>query len=259
MAARWLCRLRVHSAALGCGAVAGLAGVAAASAEQPDTFHKRWDEGWQAGRYSKAGTGFHRAQPNPHLVHHKHLLPQGGRVLVPLCGKSVDMTFLGAGGFDVVGVEGSATAIAEFFEESGGGATPAAQPLGAFAARSVDSASAGAGSIQLLEGDFFKLDKESCGQFDAVWDRASMVAIEPELREQYAQTIKAALKPGGVVLLNVVEHPPFEGGRLGPPFSITEQEVRRVYEGDFDVQVLPVPEQSEGGDMSEHDYLLTMR
>ena len=60
-------------------------------------------------------------------------------------------------------------------------------------------------------------------------------------------------------MLNVVEHPPFEGGRLGPPFSITEQEVRRVYEGDFDVQVLPVPEQSEGGDMSEHDYLLTMR
>ena len=180
-------------------------------------------------------------------------------MLVPLCGKTVDLTFLAAGGFDVVGVEGSATAVAEFFEESGGGTAPAAQPLGAFAARSVDSASAGAGSIQLLEGDFFKLTQESCGQFDAVWDRASMVAIEPELREQYAQTIKAALKPGGMVLLNVVEHPPFEGGRLGPPFSITEQEVRRVYEGDFDVQVLPVPEQSEGGDMSEHTYLLTMR
>jgi hypothetical protein len=39
--------------------------------------------------------------------------------------------------------------------------------------------------ITMLQGDFFKLDVNAAGgQVDRVWDRGSLVAIEPTLRER---------------------------------------------------------------------------
>ena len=92
----------------------------------------------------------------------------------------------------------------------------------------------------------------------------AQVAIEPNLREKYVQTIKDCLSPGARYLLSVVEHPPFPDGRLGPPYSIPESEVRRLYAEDFEIEVLPPIEvgeevHSSGGTLGEHDYLLTLK
>ena len=35
-----------------------------------------------------------------------------------------------------------------------------------------------------------------------------------------------------------VEHPPFEGGKLGPPHSIERAEVDRLFAADFDIEQL---------------------
>ena len=60
-----------------------------------------WLERWQEGRI-----GFHRADENPRLVqHHQRVLGDTIRVLVPLCGKSVDLEWLVVRGHEVVGIE----------------------------------------------------------------------------------------------------------------------------------------------------------
>ena len=260
-------RIAQHAAALCAGGLMGGAccTISSASAEQAEgTFHSRWNTGWEAGRYSEAGTGFHRATPNVHIVTYGHKilagLPQGARVLVPLAGKSVDMPFLSSSwGAHVVGVEGAPRAVREFFEENAS-EPPQIRPIGKFEAHSAEDLE----SVELLLGDFFDLDSSTAGSFDAVWDRASLVAIDPPLRERYVKTIKGCLSPGAKYLLSVVEHPPFPGGRLGPPFSIEESEVRRLFAADFEIEVLPLIEvdtevHSSGGELHEHDYLLTLR
>ncbi|CAE7456970.1 tpm [Symbiodinium natans] len=73
---------------------------------------------------SGSSPSFHQTEVNPHLE--KHLAqwskgmssaPAETKVLVPLCGKSVDMPYLCELGFSVVGVEGIPRAILEFKAE----------------------------------------------------------------------------------------------------------------------------------------------
>ena len=152
-----------------------------ASAPQEPTLHKRWEDGWNAGRYSNAGTGFHKADVNPHLKKFQSLLlgsASGSRVLVPLCGKSVDLVHLAEHGCDVVGVEGVSRALDEFAAEQQFTAQSAV--VGPFTVRSFHP------RIKICHGDFFKLVQSVAGEFDAVWDRASLVAIDPSTRQQCA-------------------------------------------------------------------------
>ena len=60
-----------------------------------------------------------------------------------------------------------------------------------------------------------------------------MVAIDPSLREDYVTTISRNIKPGGKILLVTVEKRTGEEEAMkkGPPFSIPESEVRKLYEG----------------------------
>ena len=51
------------------------------------------------------------------------------------------------------------------------------------------------------------------------------MAVAPEDRGAYAAVLKRLVRPGGRVLFVSVEHPPFEGGKLGPPHSIERAEV----------------------------------
>ena len=64
--------------------------------------------------------------------------------------------------------------------------------------------SRGAGAdITLYLGDFFKLDQPpaagAVGRFDAVWDRAALVAVDPPTRARYAEVLAAVVVPGGKV------------------------------------------------------------
>ena len=65
-----------------------------------------------------------------------------------------------------------------------------------------------------------------------------MVAVAPDDREAYAAVLKRLVRPGGRVLFVSVEHPPVEGGKLGPPHSIERAEVDRLFSADFEIEVL---------------------
>ena len=46
-------------------------------------------------------------------------------------------------------------------------------------------------NIQIYQGDFFQMpEKGKFRDFDFIWDRASMVAINPPDREKYANKIR---------------------------------------------------------------------
>ena len=73
-----------------------------------------WKSRWQRGE-----TGWHRGEVMPLLQKHWSALQAkpGTGVLVPLSGKTLDMPWLAAQGHRVLGIELSATGIAEFFAE----------------------------------------------------------------------------------------------------------------------------------------------
>ena len=71
------------------------------------------------------------------------------------------------------------------------------------------------------------------GRFDRIWDRASMVAIDPTLREEYVKVMGKNIQPGGQILLVTIEKRTGTNDdalKKGPPYSISESEVRKLYE-----------------------------
>ena len=86
-----------------------------------------------------------------------------------------------------------------------------------------------AGALKLLCGDIFALPSD--GSFDRVWDRASLVALDPLQRQRYAALITAAMAPRGVMLLQVLHRQAGSPLALqgGPPFSVSEADVKALY------------------------------
>src|SRR5690606_26877264 len=100
-----------------------------------------WLERWRHGQ-----TGFHQSRVTPLLPKYcpSLSLRPGSRVLVPLCGKTLDMLLLAEQGYDVLGVELSSLAVEQFFAENGLQPSTHASPLGQHYA---------AGSIEIICGD----------------------------------------------------------------------------------------------------------
>ena len=66
-------------------------------------------------RWSDNLTGWHQQKPHASLINHGDAaFPPGTTVLVPLCGKTVDLTSLAERGRSVIGVEGAHKAIVEY-------------------------------------------------------------------------------------------------------------------------------------------------
>ncbi len=203
---------------------------------EPAFWHERW---------SKGQIGFHQAGVNPLLERWWASVgaARGSTVLVPLCGKSVDLRWLAAQGFAVTGVELSPVAVSALFEGSQVTRT-ADGPLNVWRD----------GQIEVLEGDFFDVQREG---FDAFWDRAATIALPPEIRRRYAARLARMTRTGAVGLLVSLSH---DGGS-GPPFSVTPDEVSALYGVDFQVEPLgnPVPGAAPSGHATEQVFKLIRR
>jgi len=92
------------------------------------------------------------------------------------------------------------------------------------------------GLISLFQGDFFQMGTAGTSGtargFDAVWDRGSLVAIDPTLRLRYRETIGRTLRPGGVMLLCAMDRRKGtpDGRSGGPPYSLSSTDVRWLFE-----------------------------
>ena len=204
----------------------------------------KWSERWTNNML-----GWHLDDVNETLVKYgSHILPdeddtcseEGVRIFVPLCGKTKDMSYLASHKrVEVVGLDGIRRALEEFAKEQPSLEIQSAEPSDKY------ERFKGKG-ITLLKGDFFGLDENFAGgRFDGIWDRASIVAIQPDLREKYVETISKVIKPGGAILLAALERRTGseEGMTAGPPFSVSEAEVRRLYEGQHWVESVQLLEE----------------
>jgi len=183
-----------------------------------------WHERWQRGEI-----GFHQ----PHI--HDQLqrfwpalgLGAGSSVFVPLSGKSRDMVWLAERGHKVIGVELSELAVAAFFEEMG--IAPQRQQAGALEVWS-------GGPYTIHCGDFFKFEADAVADVSAVYDRAALIALPPNMRPAYVTHLANILPRAAKVLLIALDYP--EGEIAGPPFAVARDEVTRLCAPAFDIEVL---------------------
>ena len=75
-----------------------------------------------------------------------------------------------------------------------------------------------AGAIRLLCGDYFLLDTSQLIDIAGVYDRASLIALPPDMRKDYVRHMLDILPPTARMLLMTLEYA--EGAMDGPPFSV---------------------------------------
>jgi len=210
----------------------------------------------------------------------------GATVLAPLCGKSLDLLWLARAGHHVIGVEVSAVACRDFFAEnglryaietgargmrryvgddgdthprhprvplSGGGDTHPRHPRvplsgGDGGVGDGDSDGGGDGDagidIELWCGDWFDLRPGDLDGVRLVYDRAALIALPQPMRGDYAAHLAALLQPRAQVFLISMDYD--ERQMKGPPFSVPEAEVRRLFAADFAIDIIT---QSSGPDI----------
>jgi thiopurine S-methyltransferase len=183
-----------------------------------------WKQRWQENQI-----GFHLDQVNPSLEQFFPALKltQGAQVFVPMCGKSLDMLWLANVGYGVTGVECSELAIQSFFTEHKLPCT-----------RSLDHAlqSYKSKNIHLLHGDFFDLQTDMLSSVAAVYDRAALIALPPDMRKSYVEKLFDVLpQHAGILLITLVYDQTL---MAGPPFSVPEIEVQNLYGERFTIRTL---------------------
>ena len=185
---------------------------------------KFWQERWARNQI-----GFHLPEVNPYLLRHwpKLAMAEGAKVLVPLCGKSLDLMWLASLGYRVLGVELSEQAVEAFFSEQG--LVPRISQRGVFKVYRADL-------IEVWCGDFFALDAEALADCSALYDRAALIALPPLMRAQYAEHLNALLRPGCQGLLITLDYDQTQ--KAGPPFAVADEEVKLLLGGHWSVQVL---------------------
>jgi thiopurine S-methyltransferase len=182
-----------------------------------------WLERWKNGQ-----TGFHNAEANPLLLAHFAALDPlpDARIFVPLCGKTRDIAWLLSQGYQVVAAELSRIAIDQLFAELG--AVPEISEEGALLRYHAQG-------VTVFVGDIFALTPDLLGRVDAIYDRAALVALPPEMRARYAAHLMALTAKAPQLLLCFSYD---QSLAAGPPFSVDPAEVRALYEGDYRAALL---------------------
>lgn len=175
-------------------------------------------------------TAFHLPQVNPSLERHVSLLaaPGDGRVLVPLCGKSLDLMWLVARGYQVCGVELSAIAARAVFEQAGVGFSMSELYPGfeTFSGPGLD----------IHVGDWFEVSSGMLEGVRWIYDRAALVALPPALRAAYVTHLETVCPGAASILLVTLE---YEQSMMdGPPFSVPDTDVASLYGHRFALSAL---------------------
>lgn len=180
---------------------------------EPAFWHQRW---------AAQQIGFHQSEINAYLCRHWPSLgvASGSQVLVPLCGKSLDLLWLAEQGHRVLGVELSREAVAAFFEA--GKLTPRVEKRGAFEVWHVEQ-------LQVWCGDAFALTAANLADCSAFYDRAALIALPPAMRQRYLAHLQQSLPQAVQGLLITLEYD--QALISGPPFCVPEHEVREGLTG----------------------------
>ncbi|UVT20838.1 MAG: thiopurine S-methyltransferase [Nitrospira sp.] len=210
----------------------------------PSFWHQRWE---------KNEIAFHEAKANPLLVKHFHelSLAKGRRIFVPLCGKTLDISWLLSRGCRVAGAELSQLAIEQLFVDLG--LQPEIATVG-----TVEQWSAN--NLDIFVGDIFAVSKNMLGPVDAVYDRAALVAFPEDMRKRYTAHLTELTGKAPQLLISYDYD---QSLMAGPPFAVSNEEVHRHYATVYDLTLLSstdVPGGLKGkGPAKENVWLLKRR
>lgn len=182
-----------------------------------------WHEKWQ-----KRQIAFHQAAANPLLVSwfNQLALTPGATVFLPLCGKSLDIHWLLAQGYSVIGAELSEMAVQELFAELG--LTPGVSSVGSLQLYQADQ-------LKVYVGDIFQLAQDTLGPVAAIYDRAALVALPDAMRQLYAQHL-ITISHAAPQLVICFE---YDQAQLpGPPFSVDSLEMHQLYSSVYSLNCL---------------------
>lgn len=174
-----------------------------------------WHDCWERGRL-----GFHQADFNRNMIEFMPRLglQTGAHILVPLCGKSLDMLWLLQQGYTVTGIELSQKAVEDFFVENALD----------FEVRDVDGATAyRSDKLEIFCADLFETGLDFLEPVDAVYDRAALPALPAKMRRDYATMMLDHLPLNTVILMQAMEYTQHE--MEGPPFSVSPSEIEDLY------------------------------
>lgn len=187
------------------------------------------DRDFWLDRWQRNEIGFHESAINVALEEEwpKFGLPSGSAVLVPLCGKSLDMLWLAGQGHHVIGVELSPIAVETFFAEHE--LTPNRRTENGYEIFE-------AGQIEIWCGDLFALPASVTADVRGVYDRASLVALPPDMQPKYAAKIAELTRPETQMLLVAGNYDQSEMN--GPPFAVSPDQVDRIFHASFAIEKL---------------------
>jgi len=164
---------------------------------------------WES-RYQSHDTPWEKGAPSPGLVEYLEVNPPlDGKVLVPGCGWGHDVRTISNSTNEVIGLDIAPSAIkgSESFPK------------------------AGRESYRLE--DLFNLPSGMRGAFDWVWEHTCFCAIDPSMRQAYAQAVAGALKPGGHLLAIFYLDPGNDDENDGPPFGVTLKQLDAFFQESF--------------------------
>lgn len=165
---------------------------------------------------------FHKSKINRHLIKYGHLLKNldvpKKNILVPLCGKSLDMNWFKEAGHNVYGVEIVEEAILNYFNELN-------QKYSLQTRKSFNKYSSH--RITLYCADFLQISPKLIPPINVIYDRASLVALPYKIRLDYYKKLDSFLERGGEIFLICLEYQ--SKTELGPPYSVSEEEIRKEF------------------------------
>jgi len=178
---------------------------------------------WLA-RWENNKIGWHADSVNRSLIDYLQLLElkPGDSVFVPLCGKSLDMIYLSEMGYLVIGVELSPVGVERFFDDNS--LKYSVSEIDGFVLYQSER-------IKIYCGDYFTLNTKHLSNVSAVFDRASLIALELDLREKYAQHLTVIIPLDTRILLLTLIYPQYQ--MSGPPFSVSNSEVESLFSSAF--------------------------
>jgi len=214
----------------------------------------QWEGKWHNAYDRKPGFHVPSVNPNLEAQYGKTFLPPKDEpILLPLCGKTLDLIWLREKGhLSVWGVEGVSKAIEELKEETlpelrrvQENDTAATLWTTSSSTRDIFFQSKG---ISIICDDFFEFCPPSTttittpSLFASAFDRGALVAVAPSSHEQYVAKLDSVLRPGGKILLVTLLRAG-EGGNVataaGPPFSIPPDKVKNLFcRHQYDVQLV---------------------
>ncbi|WP_299003919.1 thiopurine S-methyltransferase [uncultured Shewanella sp.] len=186
-----------------------------------------WHERWE-----KQQIGFHNEEVNPLLIKY---WPQLGlntaaRVLVPLCGKTLDMCYLKEIGHSVLGCELSELAVRQFFSEY------QVEQESLACIQKNEHQHFILDNITIIQGDMLTLSSQDCGTIGAFYDRAALIAWPEALRQTYVEQLMRLLPLGSRGLLITLDYP--QEVMAGPPFAVQDDWIIDNMASGFDIERL---------------------